>query len=86
MEETGYADLAGDDIPADKNFAFLFNAPMGTVVMVTNPRTNKTVFVKVIGNFKPEEKSSTIIKLSKLSANSIGLEGAGQSVNLSYAR
>ncbi len=86
VEEEGRAELAGDDIPTSKNFAHHFNAPLGTVIMVNNPKTNKTVFVKVVGNFNIEDQNSSIIRLSELSASSIGLDSEGGVVTLSYAR
>lgn len=86
VEETGTYLAAGDDIPSDKNFCYHFNAPIGTVIQVTNPVTNDAVFVKVIGNFDRQDSSSSIIILSDKSASAIGLKGSGASVNLSYAR
>ena len=51
VEETGKTLVGGGKIPSDKNFALHFNAPIGTVIMVTNPENKSTVFVKVTGNF-----------------------------------
>ncbi|MBT8326073.1 MAG: LysM peptidoglycan-binding domain-containing protein, partial [Bacteroidia bacterium] len=72
VEETGVGVIGGDGVPSDKNFAAHFNAPIGTVIMVTNPSNEKTVFIKVISNFVKSEESSTIIRLSEQSANQIG--------------
>ena len=85
VEEMGTTDVGNDDIPSDKNFAIHFNAPIGTVIMVTNPINKSTVFVKVIGNFVRQENNSEIIKLSQLSASQIGIE-AKDKISLSYAR
>ena len=85
IEETGTCAIGGDKIPGDKNFALHFNAPSGTVVMVTNPQTKSTVFVKVVGNFEKDEKSSQIIKLSAASAEYIGVKSKDP-IMLSYAR
>ena len=57
---------------------------IGQVIMVTNPKNKKTVFVKIIGNFLKLESSSEIIKLSLISASSIGIEDKDK-VTLSYA-
>ena len=86
VEEEGRAEIADSEIPKNKNFAHHFNAPLGTVIMVNNPATNKTVFVKVVGNFNIEDGQSSVIKLSELSASSIGLDSEGGMVSLSYAR
>lgn len=84
IEENGTAMLDDPQIPSDKNFAYHFNAPIGQVIMVTNPINKKTIFVKVIGNFEKEENSSLIIKLSDISAKSIDLKN-NERVMLSYA-
>lgn len=86
VEEEGRAEIASNEIAKNKNFAHHFNAPLGTVIMVNNPATNKTVFVKVVGNFNIEDEQSSVIKLSELSASSIGLDSEGGMVSLSYAR
>ena len=85
VEETGVGEIGGDGVPTDKNFASHFNAPLGTVIMVTNPENEKTVFVKVTGNFVKEENSASILKLSEQSAKQIGFETGGKLL-LSYAR
>ncbi|NNJ56680.1 MAG: LysM peptidoglycan-binding domain-containing protein [Bacteroidia bacterium] len=85
VEETGVGVIGGDGVPSDKNFAAHFNAPIGTVIMVTNPSNEKTVFIKVISNFVKSEESSTIIRLSEQSANQIGFS-TNSKVLLSYAR
>ncbi|MFY0643310.1 MAG: LysM peptidoglycan-binding domain-containing protein [Bacteroidia bacterium] len=87
IEETGKALMDKENVPVSKNFAHHFNAPLGTVIMVTNPETNKTVFVKVTSNFTTNPEDSVIIKLSKLAAETIGLSSEEPAiVSLSYAR
>jgi LysM repeat protein len=85
VEETGTMSVGASNIPNDKNFALHFNAPKGTVIMVTNPENKSTVFVKVIGNFVKGEMSSEIIKLSSTSAEQIGVVDKDK-IMLSYAR
>ena len=84
-EDVGFKSEVETKIPSDKNFALHFNAPIGTVVMVTNPQTKSTVFVKVIGNFTKGDKSSEIIKLSSSSVEQIGVKSKDP-IMLSYAR
>ncbi|MGB1038193.1 MAG: LysM peptidoglycan-binding domain-containing protein [Bacteroidia bacterium] len=85
VEETGFATVDGEDIPKDKNFAKHFNAPIGTVIMVSNPTTKSSVFVKVIGNFSNADDSSKVIHLSEQSSDQIGIVD-GDKIILSYAR
>lgn len=84
VEESGITLVGDSKLPKNKNFALHFNAPIGQVIMVTNPKNKKTVFVKIIGNFSKLESSSEIIKLSIISASSIGIEDKDK-VTLSYA-
>ncbi len=85
VEETGTASIDVINVPLDKNFAHHFNAPVGTVIMVTNPENTKSVFIKVTGNFNRPDSSAEIIRLSEQSANQIGFTGDGK-ILLSYAR
>ena len=85
VEETGIVSIGSDDLPSDKNFALHFNAPIGTVLMVTNPANKSTVFVKVIGNFTKPENSSEILRISALSSQKISIRSKDK-VALSYAR
>lgn len=85
IEETGIVRVGGSKIPTDKNFAAHFSAPIGTVIMVTNPETKKTVFVKVVSNFVRKDGESTIIVLSESSAKEIDVENES-AIQLSYAR
>lgn len=85
VEETGTVTIGADKIPNDKNFALHFNAPIGTVIMVTNPANKNTIFVKVIGNFAKPDNSSEIIRMSSQSAEQIGIKSKDK-VAVSYAR
>jgi|TARA_B110000902_G_scaffold48063_1_gene54713 LysM repeat protein len=85
VEEEGTTGVGAASVPNDKNFAKHFNAPIGTVIMVTNPENKNTVFVKVTGNFEMKEGSSEIIKLSESSAKQIEITDKSR-VLLSYAR
>lgn len=85
VEEEGTAAVGVASVPSDKNFAVHFSAPIGTVIMVTNPENKNTVFVKVTGNFEMKEGDSEIIKLSESSAKQIDLADNSR-ILLSYAR
>ncbi|MDB4161893.1 LysM peptidoglycan-binding domain-containing protein [Bacteroidia bacterium] len=85
VEEEGTTGVGTALVPSDKNFAVHFSAPIGTVIMVTNPENKNTVFVKVTGNFEIKKGSSEIIKLSESSARQIEITDKSR-VLLSYAR
>ena len=85
VEETGIVTVGNDELPSDKNFALHFNAPVGTVIMVTNPVNKSTVFVKVIGNFTKPENCSEILRISALSSQKIAIKSKDKVV-VSYAR
>ena len=84
IEEGGDVIVGDSKLSESKNFALHFNAPVGQVIMVTNPKNSKTVFVKIIGNFMKPDNSSEIIKLSSMSASTIGVNSSDK-VMLSYA-
>jgi LysM repeat protein len=85
VEEEGKAEIEMGKLPSDKNYALHFDAPKGTVIMVTNKANQKTIFVKVNDTFKRNDSNPVIIKLSEKAAKQIGLEDHGE-VLLSYAR
>jgi LysM repeat protein len=84
IEEGGDVIVGDSKLSENKNFALHYSAPNGQVIMVTNPKNSKTVFVKIIGNFTKPVNSSEIIKLSSMSASAIGVSSKDK-VMLSYA-
>lgn len=84
IEEGGDVIVGDLKLSENKNFALHFSAPIGQVIMVTNTKNSRTVFVKVIGNFTKPVNSSEIIKLSSMSASAIGVSSKDK-VMLSYA-
>ncbi len=85
VEEKGTATINEKDLPANKNFAYHFNAPIGTVILVSNLENTKSVFVKIVGNFEKKEESSEIIKITPQTAEEIDFTSKSR-VLLSYAR
>ena len=60
-------------------------APVGTVIKITNPMTQKTTFAKVVGKYN--DNSSTrdaIIVISKATANLLGILDKRFLINISY--
>lgn len=60
-------------------------APVGTVVKITNPMTNRTTFAKVVGKFADTaETSNAIIVISKSAATLIGALDRRFQVEIAY--
>jgi LysM repeat protein len=60
-------------------------APIGTVIKITNPMTNRTTFAKVVGRFTDSEATKdVIIVMTKNVATSLGALDKRFHVNISY--
>lgn len=60
-------------------------APVGTVIKITNPMTNRTTYAKVVGKFnETSENRDAIIVISKSVASLIGVIDRRFQVNISY--
>jgi hypothetical protein len=68
-----------------KYYALMNNVPVGTIVKVTSPATNKTIYAKVLGQL-PEMKESTglSIRISNAAAAEIGAGEGKFAVELRY--
>ncbi|MHB1277166.1 MAG: septal ring lytic transglycosylase RlpA family protein [Bacteroidia bacterium] len=87
VKETGFAIVAMDEnMNQERSFCLHPTAPTGTIIMVTNVATNKSVFVRVVG--KPLiSQEQIIIKLSKAAGERLGIgENDRAEVRLNYAR
>lgn len=85
-EEGKYALSSSEKLTQTKNVCLHHNAPVGTILMLTNPGNAKTVFVKVVGNFERESSSAIVVKITSNSAQHIGLKEKISSIKVSYAR
>ncbi len=75
-----------NDLNQARSMALHKQAPIGTVIKVTNPMTRKSIFVKVVGSFpETEETKNAVLVISKSAANLIGALDAHFRVELSYA-
>ncbi|QEL03211.1 LysM peptidoglycan-binding domain-containing protein [Olivibacter sp. LS-1] len=75
-------DLNGE---SGKMLALHNSAPVGTVVKITNPMTNRTTYAKVVGKFnETSENKDAIIVISKSVASLIGVIDRRFQVNISY--
>ena len=65
--------LDGDNLDESKSYALHKTAPIGTVIRITNPMSNKSVFAKVVGKFTDNDTTKdVIIVISRTSAEAIG--------------
>ncbi len=84
--EEGVAAIITDGaIDQERNFALHPTMPVGTIMMVTNPETNQSVFVRVQGNFDSTTQHF-VVQLSKSAITKIGGSDKGFQVKLNYAR
>lgn len=76
-----------DDLNGEtgKMLALHNSAPVGTVIKITNPMTNRTTYAKVVGKFnETSENKDAIIVISKSVASLIGVIDRRFQVNISY--
>ncbi len=76
-----------DDAGLDPNKKLVLHrtAPIGTVIKITNPMTNRTTFAKVVGRFTENETNKdVIIVMTKNAAESLGALDKRFHVNISY--
>ena len=76
-----------DDPSFDPNKKLVLHrtAPIGTVIKITNPMTNRTTFAKVVGTFTDSEATKDVILVvTKNVAESLGVLDKRFHVNISY--
>lgn len=76
-----------DDPTLDQNKKLILHrtAPVGTVIKITNPMTNRTTFAKVVGRFTDNESTKDVILvMTKSVAESLGALDKRFQVNISY--
>ncbi|WP_299289281.1 LysM peptidoglycan-binding domain-containing protein [uncultured Mucilaginibacter sp.] len=68
-----------------KKYVLHRTAPVGTIIKITNPNTNRTTFAKVVGSFTENETNKdAIVVMTKDVAESLGAIDKRFYVNLSY--
>jgi len=61
------------------------SAPVGTVIKITNPMTQKSTFAKVVGKYNDNNNTrDAIIVISKATANLLGILDKRFLINISY--
>ncbi|UEG52209.1 LysM peptidoglycan-binding domain-containing protein [Mucilaginibacter daejeonensis] len=76
-----------DDAGLDPNKKLVLHrtAPVGTVLKITNPMTNRTTFAKVVGRFTDNEMTKdVVVVLTKSAADALGALDKRFYVNISY--
>lgn len=84
--EKGVATWMDDEgLDPNKKLVLHRTAPVGTVIKITNPMTNRTTFAKVVGKFTDNEMTKdVIIVMTKSTAESLGALDKRFHVTLSY--
>lgn len=86
-EENGMARWFADDaLTGGKLLALHKTAPVGTIIKLTNHLNGKSVFVRVVGVLpETDENKNIIIKISRSTAERIGMRDEQTQVKLQYA-
>ncbi|WP_461790922.1 LysM peptidoglycan-binding domain-containing protein [Pedobacter sp.] len=86
IEEKGTAVWISDpDLDPNKMLILHRTAPIGTVIQITNPMTNRSTFAKVVGKFTENETTKdVIIVMTKAVADAVGALDKRFFCNLSY--
>ena len=86
IEEKGTAvSIADPDLDASKMLVLHRTAPIGTIIKLTNPMTNRTALAKVVGKFTENESTKdVIIVMTKAVADSLGALDKRFFCNLTY--
>jgi len=86
VEEKGTAVwIADPDLDATKMLVLHRTAPIGTIIKVTNPMSNRSAFAKVVGKFTENESTKdVIIVMTKAVADAVGALDKRFFCNLTY--
>lgn len=86
IEEKGTGVWISDpDLDPNKMLILHRSAPVGTIIQITNPMTNRSTFAKVVGKFTENETTKdVIIVMTKAVADAVGALDKRFFCNLSY--
>ena len=77
--------IADQDLDPSKMLVLHRSAPIGTVMKITNPMTNRSTFAKVVGKFTENESTKdVIIVMTKAVADALGALDKRFYCNLTY--
>jgi peptidoglycan endopeptidase LytF len=78
--------ITDQDMDASKMYVLHRTAPIGTVMKITNPMSNRTTFAKVVGKFTENESTKdVIVVMTKAVADSLGALDKRFFCNISYS-
>ncbi len=88
ITETGFGKVMSDKkINQGKDFVIHHNAPENTIIRITNPANNKSVYAKVVKNFNREQSDPVIVYITKSTAEYLGLSKKDKfSIKISFAK
>ena len=73
------------NLDGTKSYALHRTAPVGTIIKISNPMTNRSTFAKVVGRFSENETTKdVIIVITKASAEAIGALDKRFLVNITF--
>ncbi|MFC5284983.1 LysM peptidoglycan-binding domain-containing protein [Pedobacter alpinus] len=86
MNDKGLAVWIEDNnMDATKSYALHRTAPVGTIIKITNPMSNRSVFAKVVGRYTENETTKdVIIVLTKSCADAVGALDKRFLVNITF--
>jgi len=77
--------MDNESVDPNKKLILHRTAPVGTVIKITNPMTNRTTFAKVVGRFTENENTKDVILvMTKSVAESLGALDKRFHVTISY--
>ncbi len=77
--------ISDANLDAKKKYVLHRTAPVGTIIKITNPNTNRTTFAKVVGSFTENETNKdAIVVMTKDVAESLGALDKRFYVTISY--
>ena len=88
VTETGQGKVMDDKtIDQTKDWVIHHNAPENTIILITNPANNKTVYAKVVKNFNRTSDNQVMIYLTKNTADFLELNKKDKfNIKLSFAK
>lgn len=77
--------ISDENLDNSKSYALHSLAPIGTIVKISNPMTNRSVFAKVVGKYTENETTKdVIIVINKAVAEALGALDKRFLVNITY--
>lgn len=77
--------ISDENLDGTKSYALHSIAPVGTIVKITNPMSNRSVFAKVVGKYTQNETTKdVIIVITKAASEALGALDKRFLVNITY--